>query len=1233
MQYDIYYEKVNKFAGFMKKAFKFLWLIILVLTIIIAAVVSLLALKGRILDEDGVNATYVYGDEIDFSAKAFLSKVKTEFFVDGQWQKEPPEHIGSYKLRGVSRAAFGKNKYTSEYTFEIIKRDITVQVDSKTLLYGDDPMISAQNLVSGHSVVGGEYDLEFKKDSGADLSKTTLKLKADQIRVYDADQNDVTDCYKISVKDRSVNILQRHLTVTVSNKSIVYNNTVLAFDGYETDGNEADGDTVAAVFTASIIDVGEVQNIPEIRVLNKDGEDVTHFYELSLRTGKLKVDKRPIIIKTKSASKVYDAAPLMNTECELSGEYGVCDGHTLNLTFPMLINAGKVENLPKYKVTDKASGEDKTYNYSIFVESGELEITKRPVTIKTYGESKVYDAVPLILDDYDITGGLGICDVHTLDLLFTSFEDVTNEKNIPKYNITDTKSGVDVAVNYEITFDAEYVNISKRPIEIQVGSAEKTYDGEKLECREYDVIGEYDFCDGHVLSTVSFPTLTLAGTVKNEMNIVSIRNNDGRNVKNNYRIHYNQGTLTVNKRDITVTAPDGEWMYDSYDHSTEVLFSTDIGYSDVIYTTRTTVRFAGSVKNDVEVVLWHNTLGVVTKCYNITYKCGTLKVTKRPITIYTPSITQIYNGQPLVGNWVDAFGGEGIADNDYFDILSSSTITNVGSVKNEFYEYYFYTSNYDDDLPGLEEGDWEVIPVEEPTTSVDKLDGSDGFYGEENTEPADEPYYPDVSDKPGYDALMNSYEITWVHGTLTVTPREVHIRPADASKQYDGEPLYATDFVYCDSSPYEFVFGHKVTVSYSGSITELGTTSSRIVSGSIRVTDAKGNDVLQNYKIVATERGTLTVYPRPITIKTKDAEKEFDGSPLTCPIYSIVSGSFLDRHEVFFSITGSQTEIGRSPNTYDKDSVRVLILVPGGATVDVTKYYDITVVEGSLTVTDPNLELLEITPISLFKDYDGEYLYAINMLEENGLLGELLARGYHYSVEVSGSQREVGIGKSTIVTFHLFDENWKDVTHKYNLIRNEGILEVRAATVRVFLYELQKYYDGTPLEFRQDDYSIIYLPDECKLSLTLNISLTDVGEITLEQINENLDQYVSFRVFKDGVDITRNCKLIFDVFEGTHKDYVPIKISPRAIELTAVSAEKYYDGSYLQSNRAEVTKGTLVSGHELFVLTEGSIVDPGKEVNRIVDYYIIDTATGRIVTDNYAVKTIDGTLTVHEKSK
>ena len=1223
MQYDIYYEKVKKFAGFMKKAFKFLWLIILVLTIIIAAVVSLLALKGRILDEDGVNATYVYGDEIDFSAKAFLSKVKTEFFVDGQWQKEPPEHIGSYKLRGVSRAAFGKNKYTSEYTFEIIKRDITVQVDSKTLLYGDDPMIFAQNLVSGHSVVGGEYDLEFKKDSGADLSKNTLKLKADQIRVYDSDQNDVTDCYKISVKDRSVNILPRHLTVTVSNKSIVYNNTVLAFDGYETDGNEADGDTVAAVFTASIIDVGEVQNIPEIRVLNKDGEDVTHFYELSLRTGKLKIDKRPIIIKTKSASKVYDAAPLMNTECELSGEYGVCDGHTLNLTFPMLINAGKVENLPKYKVTDKASGEDKTYNYSIFVEAGELEITKRPVTIKTYGESKVYDAVPLILDDYDITDGLGICDGHTLDLLFTSFEDVTNEKNIPKYNITDTKSGVDVAVNYEITFDAEYVNISRRRIEIQVGSAEKTYDGEKLECREYDVIGEYDFCDGHVLSTVSFPTLTLAGTVKNEMNIVSIRNNDGRNVKNNYQIHYNQGTLTVNKRDITVTAPDGEWMYDSYDHSTEILFSTDIGYSDVIYTTRTTVRFAGSVKNDVEVVLWHNTLGDVTKCYNITYKCGTLTVTKRPITIYTPTLEKVYDGQPLVGNWVDAFGGEGLADNDYFDILSSSTITNVGSVKNEFYEYYFYTSNIDDGGVEYPEGFYE----EPMTENVDKLDGFDDYVGEGTVKP--------VTDVPeeSPDVLMNSYEITWVHGTLTVMPREVHIRPADASKPYDGEPLYATDFVYCDSSPYEFVFGHKLTVSYSGSITELGTTSSRIVSGSIRVTDAKGNDVLQNYKIVATERGTLTVYPRPIIIKTKDAEKEFDGSPLTCPIYSIVSGSFLDRHEVFFSITGSQTEIGRSPNTYDKDSVRVLISVPGGATVDVSKYYDITIEEGSLTVTDPHREMLEITPAYLFKDYDGYYLYAANILEESGLLGELIARGYSYSVSISGAQREIGRGVSRINSFVLYDENGEDVTDKYRVIYNDGVLEVRAATISVFLYEIQKYYDGTPLRFLPDDYSIISIPDGCELELTLNISLTGVGEITLEHINNNLSLYASFKVYKDGVDVTNEYALVFDVFEGTHKDYVPIKVNQRSIEITAASVEKYYDGSYLQSNRAEVTKGTLVSGHELFVLTEGSIVDPGKEVNRIVDYYIIDTATGRIVTDNYAVKTIDGTLTVHEKSK
>ena len=1228
MQYDIYYEKVNKFAAFMKKVFKFMWLILTVLAVIIAAVVTLLALKGKILSESSVKSTYVYGDSIEYKADAFLSKVKPQYFVDGAWGDTPPSRVGSYKVRGAAKSGFGGYKYSEEHAFEITKRDVSVSIPPQKITYGDTPKYGFSILAAGDQLVCEKLKINYLGATEAERANPQCQVEPNKesIKITNASGVDVTDCYNINVDGRKLKVTPRPLNVTVSNKSVIYNNTVLTFDGYETDGNEVFGDTVEAVFTANIIDVGEVENTPSLRVVSKSGLDVSHFYAVKCTVGKLTVEKRPLIIKTESASKVYDGKPLINSEATIAGEYGVCDGQTLNLSFPMIVNVWKQENLPTYKVTDDVTGQDKTYNYSIFIEAGTLEVSARELVIVTQGGGKVYDGIPLLLDEYDIVGKYDLCENHTIELNFTEFIDVISTSNIPEYTILGL-NGADVTSNYDVIIQGGGVAISKRPIEIVVGSAEKTFDGTPLECPEYDVVGEYDFIEGHSL-TKSFPSLTYAGTVKNEMSIKSIFDKDKNNVLRNYLINYTHGTLTVNKRDITITTPDGEWMYDSYDHSTEAIFSTDIGYDNVMYTKSTSIRYAGSAKNEVVVKLYNETLGDVSKSYNITYKYGTLTVTKRPITIYTPSITQIYDGQPLVGNWAEAFGGEGIADRDNFFVTLSSQITDVGSVKNEFYDYYFHTDTSGYDEPTLEEPDWEVMPVDEPTTSADKLDGSDDFVREENTEPADE--LPDIDVDPTVMA-KNSYDITWVCGTLTVIPREVHIRPADDSKPYDGEPLFATDFVYSESTPYEFVNGHKVYVEYSGAVYDIGTEISRIVEGSVVVTDASGNNVTRNYRVVSNETGLLTVYPRPVTITTGSFKKEYDGLPLTYPVYNITSGSFLDGHQLFLQIDGSQTEVGRSPNTVPEDSIRVDLLMPGADPVDVTKYYDITVVEGSLTVTDPHLELLEITPISLFKDYDGEYLYAINMLEEDGLLGELLARGYHYSVEVSGSQREVGIGKSTIMTFHLFDENWKDVTHKYNVVFNEGKLEVRAATVRVFLYELQKYYDGTPLEFRQDDYSIIYLPDECKLSLTLNISLTDVGEITLEQINENLDQYVSFRVFKDGVDITRNCKLIFDVFDGTHKDYVPIKISPRAIELTAVSAEKYYDGKALTSSRYEITKGTLAEGHKIYVTVEGSITEVGKTENVIRDFYIIDTVTGRIVTDNYTVKTIDGTLTVRNK--
>ncbi len=1124
MQYDIYYEKVNKFAGFMKKVFKFMWLIIMVSVIIISAVAVFLVAKGSILSHGEVKDSYVYGDSIEFSPKAFFSKVKPQYFIDGEWTAEAPTGIGSYKIRGVSRALFGKYNYTDEHVFEIVKRDVKIYPNSTPFIYGDNPTLTAENLASGHSVVCGGYDFESLVTSipgwddpvitvpdTSEFYTSIVTPKINEIKIQDANGNDVTDCYNITVEGTEIDVLRRPLHVTVSDKSMVYNNTYLSFDGYKTDGNEAAGDTLVAVFYNTIIDVGEVPNTPILKVINAENEDVSNYYNITSTVGNLTVETRPLIITTYDASRVYDGESLSYNKYDITSELGLCEGHILNLTFPTITKVGTAENLPKYSITD-AWGMDKTDNYSVFIASGMLEIKKRTVYLETGSGKKTYDGLSLICEDYDITGEYGICAGHTLNLTFPGYTKVQSWTNQPEFSVTNAV-GKDVTDNYDFVF--------------------------------------------------SF------------------------------------GTLEITKRDITITTADGMWMYDSYDHENLQLdFSTYIGFDFIDFEYVTTIKYAGEATNEILVGLYHKELGeYVNDCYNITYEYGTLKVTKRPITIITASDEKVYDGTPLGNNGYKIAGGYGLADKDDLYVFLASAITDVGSTTNYFLEYYIYNTGAEDKSDETSDDN-----------PVDKLSLTS-----------------DVLIDPNY-LLMNSYDITLEYGTLTVLPREVHIRPAYASKIYDGTPLEVSGFEYCESSPYEFVEGHRVSMTFTAMLTNVGSVESSIMENSISVTDGYGKDVSSNYIIVADETNILEIFPRPITITTGSAQKDFDGAPLISNSFDISVGSLVDGHTLGMTFTGSQTEVGASSNSVEN-------IVIWGLNSDQTRNYDITVEEGTLKITDPDFPELVITPVSLSKVYDGKYLYAQNALEDIGLLAELLEQGYTYKVSVSGRQRDVGISESRITYFRLYDESGNDVTSSFDVIYENGTLEVLedVVEIRVFLYELQKYYDGTPLSFGDDDYAIISIPDGCELSLSLNISKTDVGEISLDTINENIGAFATYTVYRDGVDVTEKYSLVFDVYEGTSADYVPLKVSPRTIEITAGSSEKYYDGIALTNGKYEITRGTLADGHRLEVVISGAITEAGTTVNEIVSVEIVDIYTGKSVTSNYSIKTISGALTVLPK--
>ena len=274
---------------------------------------------------------------------------------------------------------------------------------------------------------------------------------------------------------------------------------------------------------------------------------------------------------------------------------------------------------------------------------------------------------------------------------------------------------------------------------------------------------------------------------------------------------------------------------------------------------------------------------------------------------------------------------------------------------------------------------------------------------------------------------------------------------------------------------------------------------------------------------------------------------------------------------------------------------------------------------------------LELEPNYAGKVFDGTpVLPDPNDLRGNALLAELLEKGYRYEAAVSGSQTEVGQSESVIEAFRLFDPDGRDVTALFEIELRTGILKVfptEKSVVRVYLHQMQKYYDGTALVFPDGAYETIAIDSGVSLTLKLSISLTEVGRISLSAINGNIGSYASYTVKRNGADVTDGYLLEFVETENASASYAPLRVDPRRIEVTAQSATKIRDGIALSLNEAYVSLGTLAAGHRLYAHAKGEITEVGERPNEIVSVAVYDE-NGADVTDYYTVTVFSGILTV-----
>lgn len=1072
MQYDHYRDKVKRFAGILGKMYAHMTLIIIALVALTLAVTALVATKGLLVAESDCPSEVVYGEKLDFKASFMTAVTRYEYRASGSstWSEEKPVFPGDYQVRAYGKTASGTRTYTKIYDFTIVPRELVLEIRDKTVEYGEMPRVTAK-LAKG--------DILSCEAAFSDWGTTSTTAYADlsTLRITDKKGNDRLPGYTVSdVTYTPVTVKPRSLTVTVQDASKVYDDTALSFDGYEiSKGTLLAGDNLVALFRDTLVDAGTKTNTPTLHIYNAEGRNVTGMYNITVKSGKLTVEKRSLIIRTESASYVYSGYAAEHYGYTLDPSTPLVAGHYLKVkSAASLLDCGSVENALTFDVRNRSGG-DESHNYSLFVEAGTLTVTPREVIVHTQSGVLVYDGTEQTYPYVTVENGVG--DEYRVTKA-TSLRDVgsaTNHLTVEFY-----RGDKNITSNYIIRgYTFGEITVERRPIHVVMADDSKIYDGTPLKAGRFTEVSSgtgYGLAKGHSLSLKAEGSV-LFGTAENRYVEGSARILDAekKDVTHNYLITAEDGTLTVKPRPLTVSSPNESKVYDGRPlsaNSWEIVSGSLLpGHQLNAALTGATITDVGAVDNgfrqDLTRVVDTATGQDVTKYYEINYAVGILEIMPRPITVQTFSGEWMYDGMTHSGTQQLLLAEGTLAAGQYLVNQSSepTVITNAGTRENRqeagvlsstgdqthnyCITYRYGTLTVTKRPITVRVKSLTVTYDGKPHTSVElelsadspyslvrghilKVQTPDQLFFTEAGSYINDPFISVYDPEAAYFVTPN-YEITRYDGTVTVEKRSLHFR-INGEKIYDGQPLDTWHFEYLNgTSPAP---GHTLNARPDVSLpTHVISLTADVDRTKLSVTDQSGADVIKNYDVKCFA-GTLTVKPRPISVQTASAEKIYDGTPLTAYTVSLTPDSLpmVEGDQVGMVVNGKQTAVGQSTNTCYPHTFGVR----NKFGYDVTSNYVlVSVTEGTLTVKYD--ATLTVTTGSASKTYDGLPLYCEEYNVE--ITRGQLPAGFTVWAETTGLITRPGSAANT-ASVTVLDGEGKDVTPLFDVQLRLGVLTV-----------------------------------------------------------------------------------------------------------------------------------------------------------------------------------------------
>ena len=767
----------------------------------------------------------------------------------------------------------------------------------------------------------------------------------------------------------------------------------------------------------------------------------------------------------------------------------------------------------------------------------------------------------------------------------------------------------------------------RKPITIIAGDGEKEYDGTPLYAEDFEV---KNLPDGVRLEVELSGSITEPGSTESAVLSYRILDSSGKDVTSGYDVSTKNGTLTVKPANVTLVSGSATKVYDGTpltNNSFELISEVVINPNHVFLPEITgTITEFGDAVNTIESISVVDEYGNDVSSYYIIEPIeGSLKITKKKITVSAVSDQKTYDGTPLENGNVTVDWGKGgavltdtvsgVVDGSLLfpdkivNALVSVSVTNADGKDVTFcYEIK------------MEDGTLEVLPIHITVKSATDTKFFDGTPLENHGfEVIDEASVVEghtvvpvitgsyievgrwkntiediaVTDSDGNDVTAG-YDITPEEGTLLILSGDIVVVADDGFKYYDGTPLTVSTYkIYSENIDISnLVFDVVIT----GSITEPDSVPNVVESVTVYL---NGEDVTAMYT-VDKQNGTLTVEKKTIKVISQSNSKYYDGTPLTQPEYTIESNFDLSGFTVLPEILGSQTEPGKTENSIGK----ITVLNEHGE--DVSGSFEFLREEGWLEV-----EMIEIviTTEGARRTYDGTPLtkpdYTVDYYGE-------LPEGHFLTVKITGSQTEPGESENTAVV--TVTDKAGNLFNDYYLIDvNEGMLSVVEIELTITANNDVKVYDGTPLENK----GYVINPEKALLD-GHTLSVTVVGSITDPGVEKNV--IASYLISdKDGKNVTE----YYNVRTVDGKLVVIVD----GITVIANSDRKTYDGTPLKSGGYTVLpEGALPEGFYVIATVEGEITRPGTEINRVVSA-VLYTPEGEPVYD-VEIQTVDGELTV-----